>query len=189
MLSRLDRACRLANGRCCSFDYWGQDADWWLLETSGLPFGLTGDMIREGPVGANGTENPAACPDPNRWLGAVFGMASRLTNLEVGNPSWVETVPVWREWLDFDIASSQMIGWWEETPIISTGHDQVKATIFLHDGGAALIAVGNFANTSLTTSLEVSGGKVAKEKTLTSSLLPENGPKWLLVPTRNQCNT
>ena len=51
-------------------DYWGQDADWWLLETAGIPFGLTGDMIREGPVGADGNENPAACPDPNRWLGA-----------------------------------------------------------------------------------------------------------------------
>ena len=73
-------------------DYWGQDADWWLLETAGIPFGLTGDMIREGPVGPDGRENSAACPDPNRWLGAVFGMASRLTSLAVGNPTWTETV-------------------------------------------------------------------------------------------------
>ena len=28
------------------YDYWGQSAEWWLLETSGIPYGLTGDMIR-----------------------------------------------------------------------------------------------------------------------------------------------
>jgi hypothetical protein len=33
------------------FDYWGQSADWWLLEASGIPFGLTGEMIREAPIG------------------------------------------------------------------------------------------------------------------------------------------
>jgi hypothetical protein len=59
------------------FAYWEGSADWWLLEASGLPYGLTGDMIREGPVGRNGSHNPAACPDPNRWLGLVFGMTTR----------------------------------------------------------------------------------------------------------------
>ena len=44
------------------FDYQGTSADWWLLETSGLPYGLTGDMI-------------GACP-PNRWLGMVFGAST-----------------------------------------------------------------------------------------------------------------
>ena len=42
--------------------YQGTSADWWLLETSGLPYGLTGDMI-------------GACP-PNRWLGMVFGAST-----------------------------------------------------------------------------------------------------------------
>ena len=44
------------------FDYQGTSADWWLLEASGLPYGLTGDMI-------------GACP-PNRWLGMVFGAST-----------------------------------------------------------------------------------------------------------------
>ena len=39
------------------FDYWGQSPEWWLLETSGLPFGLTGDMIREGTVGVAPNNN------------------------------------------------------------------------------------------------------------------------------------
>lgn len=64
------------------FDYWGQSPEWWLLETSGLPFGLTGDMIREGTVGPDGgctadgcvPTRGKGCPDPNRWLGMVFGM-------------------------------------------------------------------------------------------------------------------
>ena len=36
-------------------------------------------MIREGAVGPNGAKSPTACPDPNRWLGLVFGMTARLT--------------------------------------------------------------------------------------------------------------
>ena len=88
----LPLAAQLPDDCQCNADYWGQDADWWLLETAGIPFGLTGDMIREGPVGPDGRENPLSCPDPNRWLGTVFGMASRLTSLPVGNPTWTETV-------------------------------------------------------------------------------------------------
>ena len=47
--------------------YWEQDAEWWLLEVSGIPWGLTGDMIREGPVGDIDTDglpgrSSVACP-------------------------------------------------------------------------------------------------------------------------------
>ena len=102
------------------FDYQGTSADWWLLETSGLPYGLTGDMI-------------GACP-PNRWLGMVFGasalnlsdlvfsprlprrhpgMAERLTdiNFSPSGPNSTEgVVELWEFWATFGIAEAEMIG-------------------------------------------------------------------------------
>ena len=116
---------------------WGQSPEWWLLETSGLPFGLTGDMIREGTGGDGGCTQDGClptkgegCPDPNRWLGMVFGMGkcessatsaclidmtnaprflgTRLawgglgTNMSavLASPEVQEVVPVWRFWND-----------------------------------------------------------------------------------------
>ena len=93
-------------------------------------------------------------------------MTSRLTTLEVNSPSWVETVPVWREWLAFNIASSTMMGWWEDEILVSMTHSQVKATAFLHTNGLALIAIGNFANESLNSSVTVSDGYTIKNGTL-----------------------
>ena len=141
------------------FDYWGQTADWWLLEASGIPYGLTGDMIRHGAVGPNGDRNPGACPDPNRWLGMTFGMAARLQAVPDENsalsPELLETIPLWRYWGEVGIADSTLLGWWEESEFsLDTGHEDVKATLFLwpQDVKAnssmpkALVALGNFGN-------------------------------------------
>ena len=87
------------------------------------------------------------------------GMATRLTSVDVGSPTWTETVPVWREWLDFDIETARMVGWWDDKPLIVTGHDQVKATVFIHDkSGQALIAVANFENESANATLSLADG-------------------------------
>ena len=116
------------------FDYWGSTPEWWLLETSGLPFGMTGDMIREGAVGANGTRNRDICPDPNRWLGMVFGMAARLgfgtplgANVRSA-PNVQEVVPMWQFWNDYGLANSTMIGWWD-------GNNPVHVSTASSDGG------------------------------------------------------
>jgi hypothetical protein len=50
------------------FDYWGQSPEWWLLETSGLPFGLTGDMIREGTVGVPAGPDGSGSSAENAFL-------------------------------------------------------------------------------------------------------------------------
>ena len=141
------------------FDYWGQDADWWLLESSGIPWGLTGDMIRETQIGPNGTHNKVGCPDPNRWLGMVFGMTARLHDQPLSwwgqesvlplSVSAVETVPLWRIGLEFGLSEAKMIGWWSAPSelLVHSSDVDVKATVFLKpDGESALIALGNFAN-------------------------------------------
>jgi hypothetical protein len=152
------------------FDYWGQSADWWLLEASGLPYGLTGDMIREGPVGVNGTRNPKACPDPNRWLGLVFGMTARGTSglgRSITSPEALEVVPLWRYMATQKIERAELHGWWDDAPFVSvvavggSAAEEIKATAFLQpDGVSGLIAIGNFGNVSAVVTLSARGKSV-----------------------------
>ena len=152
------------------FDYWGQSADWWLLETSGLPYGLVGDMIREGLVGENGAQNPASCPDPNRWLGMVFGMTTRGTTglaTTVDSPNALEVYPLWKYQAANKMAGATMRGWWEDEPavaVLGLDTDTVKATAFVQPDGSGVVAVGNFGNASVAFEL---GGPLFAGKSVT----------------------
>ena len=150
------------------YDYWGQSADWWLLEASGIPFGLTGEMIRESPIGPGGGQNTNCAgyfADPNRWLGAVFAMTARICapNL-ASNPEVVEGMAVQSYWRTVGLGSRTMIGWWDDVPLVETGDDEVKATAWTlkdSDGTgrrgasapAVVIALGNFKNESVCVAL------------------------------------
>ena len=107
----------------------------------------------------SGAHNPVGCPDPNRWLGMVFGMTSRLQNQPLDwweqksalplSVRGIETVPLWRLSLEFGLSDATMIGWWSAPKdlLVHTSDANVKATVFLKpDGESALIAIGNFAN-------------------------------------------
>ncbi|MGM9804308.1 MAG: glycoside hydrolase domain-containing protein, partial [Muribaculaceae bacterium] len=68
----------------------------WLVESSGIPFGLTGDMLYRGG---------------NKWLGMQYGMTVR-------HPWETEGVicdprVVWKVWDSFGIADATMFGFWE----------------------------------------------------------------------------
>lgn len=111
-----------------SFDYDHMPADQWLVETSGIPFGLMGEMLQGGG---------------NRWLGMVFGMTTRFgwTNyLAANNPD-----PIWRFWDRFGIEDARMIGYWEDGCPVRTDTGSVFATVFLRKD-RALIAIGNFGD-------------------------------------------
>jgi hypothetical protein len=103
------------------FDY-GSAPDYWMVEMSGIPFGLMGEMLQDGG---------------NPWRGAVFGMTSRLP--WAGDPR-----PVWRAWDAFGIAESRMVGWWAREAPVRTGRADVLATSFLRPG-RALVAVASWA--------------------------------------------
>jgi len=111
------------------FDYNGSGPDYWLVEVSGIPFGLMGEMLQDGG---------------NPWRGMVFGMTSRLP--WAGDPR-----PLWKVWDEFGITESEMIGWWVETNPVRTGNRDVLATAFVRRGDAkgsqpaALIAVASWA--------------------------------------------
>jgi hypothetical protein len=111
------------------FDYNGSGADYWLVEMSGLPFGLMGEMLQDGG---------------NPWRGLVFGMTSRLP--WAGDPR-----PLWKVWDEFGITASEMVGWWVETNPVKTGNSEVLATAYVKRGNgkaaqaSALIALASWA--------------------------------------------
>ena len=110
------------------FDYQSQPPEWWLLQTSGIPFGMMGDMIREND-----------CPNPNKYYGMVFGMTTRLPG---AHP--FETKPIWKVQDAFGIAAARMVGWWDAHPVVTTNNTMVKATAFVREGNATLVAVASW---------------------------------------------
>lgn len=100
----------------------------WLVESSGIPFGLTGDMLFRGG---------------NRWLGMQYGMTVRY-------PWFTEGVncdprPVWKIWDEFGISDATMLGFWEESPAVSTSDNAVKVTSYRKQG-RVLLSIGNYSD-------------------------------------------
>jgi hypothetical protein len=104
------------------FDY-SAPPDYWLVEVSGIPFGLMGEMLEKGG---------------NPWRGMLYGMTSRLP--WAGDPR-----PVWRLWDSFGIQESRMIGYWVSTNPVRTGDPDVLATVYLKKG-RAMVALASWAN-------------------------------------------
>jgi hypothetical protein len=109
-----------------SFRYDEMPAENWLIEVSGIPFGLMGDMLQGGG---------------NRWRGMVYGMTVR-------HPWTTEGVlcdprPVWKIWDEFGIESSIMSGYWEKDCPVITNNPDVHATVYQKDG-VSLIAVASW---------------------------------------------
>lgn len=120
-----------------SFLYDEMSAENWLVEVSGIPFGLMGDMLHGGG---------------NPWLGMVFGMTTRLpwsTEGVLCNP-----VAIWEIWDDFGIEESLMQGYWEKDPLITTDHPHVKATAYVKED-RVLVSIGNFSDEYLEVKLSL----------------------------------
>ena len=111
--------------------------EFWLIETSGIPFGLMGEMLEGGG---------------NPWRGMVFGMTSRAP--WSGNPA-----TLWKAWDDFGIEDSEMIGYWDSGCPVSTDNGNVKATVYVKDD-KVLIAIGNWEASDTEIKLNIDWSKL-----------------------------
>lgn len=86
----------------------------WLVEVSGIPFGLMGDMLHGGG---------------NKWLGMQYGMTVRQPWVTEG----VSCDPrfIWKLWDDFGIMDAQMVGFWEDNPPVTSSDNEVKVTTYI----------------------------------------------------------
>jgi len=113
------------------FDY-NSAPDFWLVEVSGIPFGLMGEMLQDGG---------------NPWRGMLFGMTSRLP--WAGDPR-----PLWKAWDAFGIRDAEMIGFWVERSPVKTDRKDVLATAYVKKG-QALISIAGWAKDPVAVRLSI----------------------------------
>jgi hypothetical protein len=113
------------------FDY-NSAPDYWLVEISGIPFGLMGEMLQD-----NG----------NPWRGMVYGMTGRLP--WAGDPR-----PLWKAWDAFGIGDSRMIGFWVDARPVRTSRPDVLATSYVREG-RTLVALASWAKDKVDVKLAI----------------------------------
>jgi hypothetical protein len=111
--------------------------DYWLTEVSGIPFGLTGEMLEGGG---------------HPWRGLVYGMTSRIYGK-------VDPRPLWKLFDDFDIANSEMLGYWVERSPVKTDVANIKSTAYLHPEHV-LVAIGSWSDRDEKVQLYIDWGKL-----------------------------
>lgn len=113
------------------YDY-DRSPDYWLVEISGIPFGLTGEMLNY--------ENGG-----NPYRGMLYGMAGRF------HPS---APHLYRFWDEFHIQEAEMIGYWSPSCPIKTERENVLATVYKKKG-EALIALASWAKEDVKVKLRI----------------------------------
>lgn len=104
------------------FDYQHTSPAYWLTEISGIPYGLTGEMLQGGG---------------NPWRGMLFGMTNRLPSHD---PS-----ALWKLWDTFGIEQADMVGWWVHDTPVTTNNKDVLATSYVRKGDKTLVALASWA--------------------------------------------
>jgi hypothetical protein len=128
-----------------------REPDHWLIEVSGIPFGLPGQMLEGGG---------------NRWRGMVYGITNR--------PGWGGISPsgLWKFWDEYKIEEKTMTGYWEVNSPVKTSNQLIRATIYKSDAGA-IISVANWSDHDQVTSVSVAWEKLGMQQALTDIFIPE----------------
>jgi hypothetical protein len=113
------------------FNY-NEPPDYWLIEISGIPFGLTGEMLQGGG---------------NPWRGMIYGMTGRLP--WSGNPS-----SMWKFWDEFGIDEAKMMGYWIADCPVRTNHKDVLATVY-QKKNRVLVSISSWATEQVSVKLLV----------------------------------
>lgn len=131
------------------FDY-DSKPDFWLIECSGIPFGLMGEMLQGGG---------------NKWRGMVYGMTARLP--WAGDPG-----PIWKVWDDFGIEDSKMIGYWSDNCPVRTDFNDVAITVYVKEK-KVLISIGSWADKDVNIRLKFDWNKLGLNSSETKLYAPE----------------
>ena len=103
-----------------NFNY-NRSPDYWLVDVSGIPFGLTGEMLDN-----TGTVN--------LWRGMIYGLTGRVAGRE----------NIWKLWDDFGIQDAEWIGYWDPKCPVKTDNQDVLATVY-RKPGKSLIAIATWS--------------------------------------------
>ncbi len=125
---------RLWNGEGADYS---REAAYWLVAVSGIPFGVGGELLKH---------------HAGVQRGMVFGVSQRYGWMPKKS---VDPSALWKWWDQFDIATSDMIGFWQDTCPVRTDNDGVKATAYVHHGERVAIAVASWAEQQVNASIDL----------------------------------
>ncbi|CAG5072715.1 hypothetical protein DYBT9623_04276 [Dyadobacter sp. CECT 9623] len=96
--------------------------DHWLVEVSGIPFGLPGQMLEGGG---------------NPWRGMVYGITNRS--------GWTGNVPdeLWKFWDEHNFKDKELLGYWDKDCPVKTNNEHVISSIF-KGKNESVIAIANW---------------------------------------------
>lgn len=106
--------------------------DFWLVEMSGICFGLTSEMLWK---------------DGNPWRGMVYGMTGRV-------PETQEPVHMWKVWDQFGIQDSEMIGYWVPNCPVRIDHKDILATVYKKKY-KTIVSVASWAKKPVNVTLQI----------------------------------
>lgn len=140
-----------------SFNYNAMTPDQWLVQVSGIPWGVPGEMLQGGG---------------NPWRGPLYGMTVRQ-DWETGGVH-CDARPVWRVWDRFGIADATMIGYWDPACPVRTDNPDVLATVY-RKPGQSLIALASWAPTPAEVRLTVDWKALGLDPARTKLFAPRSG--------------
>ncbi|MBQ0104849.1 MAG: hypothetical protein KBT47_02300, partial [Armatimonadetes bacterium] len=123
--------------------------DYWLVEVSGIPFGLTSEELYFDNV-------------LNEYRGMIFGMGSKIYD----NAS-----AIWNFWKEYKIEESEMIGYWEKDCPVRTNKSDVYVTCYKKDK-EVLIAVATWSGCDEKVKLDIDYKALGIDKEKAKLILP-----------------
>ncbi len=115
------------------FFYKKYSPEYMLAEVSGIPYGVTGQMLEGGG---------------DLYLGMLYGMNNRY------GWHYKNAVQMYKIWDNFGISDSKMLGYWHSKNPVKTNNSNVLVTTYLKEC-SALICIYNFADRRQSFSLDI----------------------------------
>ncbi len=126
--------------------------DHWLVEVSGIPFGLPGQMLQGGG---------------NPWRGMVYGITNRAGYAgKVGDPT-----EIWNFWDQYHFTDKQLIGYWDHKNPVKSDNDVVKATLY-KGPEECIIAVANWGEKDQRCSIDIDWDQLGFDKSRSKYVIP-----------------
>jgi hypothetical protein len=124
--------------------------DHWLIEVSGIPFGLPGQMLEAGG---------------NPWRGMVYGITNRA--------GWTKWPPnnLWKFFDEYQFAQRDMIGYWEKDCPVNCSNPLIKASVF-KGADDFIISMANWSEKDEETSMVIDWNKIGLNSNNFDVILP-----------------
>ncbi len=107
--------------------------DHWLVEVSGIPFGLSGQMLEGGG---------------NPWRGMVYGITTRA--------GWTPNPPknLWKFFDEYRFSERNMVGYWEKDCPVECTNQDIKASVY-KGSDDVIVSVANWSDKDVMTGLSL----------------------------------